>query len=178
MSLTQLGTAAFDRSAGAVLEADERISGAPLSRLAANSSKRGLSAFGNSETEFDLKGLFEKFSAQAGLDSASGESATAEFILLGDGKELWRSGEMEKTDAPKSVEVDIFRNSEIDLAHHERRRRPAKSRASGLGRNRKFPNPPRIRTVLIYPVAVEKIRSCSLTKPSPAGGELPTPLFG
>ncbi len=105
MSLTQLEPL---RSTGRWrgFEADERISGAPLS-LGGKQFERGLSAFGNSETEFDLKGLFEKFSAQAGLDSASGESATAEFILLGDGKELWRSGEMKKTDAPKSVEVDI-----------------------------------------------------------------------
>jgi hypothetical protein len=87
-------------------EADEMLSAATL-LLGGKHYERGLSSFAGSEIEFDLKGLYDKFSAMAGIDDSSGTNATAEFLVIGDGKELWRSGELKKSDAPKSVEVSI-----------------------------------------------------------------------
>jgi hypothetical protein len=87
-------------------EADEMLSTATL-LLGGKHYERGLSSFAGSEIEFDLKGLYDKFSAMAGIDDSSGTNATTEFLVIGDGKELWRSGELKKSDAPKSVEVSI-----------------------------------------------------------------------
>ncbi|HET7624321.1 MAG TPA: NPCBM/NEW2 domain-containing protein [Verrucomicrobiae bacterium] len=85
-------------------EIDEMLSGGPAV-IGENHYEHALRAFVNSEAEFDLKGLYKTFSALAGLENSSGDSA-AEFIVLGDGKELWRSGSVRGSEA-KPVEVDI-----------------------------------------------------------------------
>jgi hypothetical protein len=95
---------AAGRSRG--FEADEMPSAAPLS-LGGKSFEQGFSVFGNSELEFDLKGLYDRFTVLAGLDSSAGENATAEFIILGDGKELWRTDAAKKSDPPKTADVSI-----------------------------------------------------------------------
>jgi hypothetical protein len=64
----------------------------------------------NSTTDYDVKGLYTRFIAVIGVDDATGEESantTVEFILSGDGKELWRSGPMKKADATKTVDVNI-----------------------------------------------------------------------
>ena len=64
----------------------------------------------NTSSDYDLKGLFTHFTAIIGIDDATeGENADkeVEFIIKGDGKELWKSGPMKKADSPKNVEVDI-----------------------------------------------------------------------
>jgi len=105
LSLTQLEPL---RSTGRWrgFEADERLSGAPLS-LGGKHYEQGLSAFANSEIEFDLKGLYDQFSTEVGLDDASGDNATAEFVVLGDGKKVWRSGELRKSDSSQPVEIKV-----------------------------------------------------------------------
>ncbi len=42
-----------------------------------------------------------------GVDNHSDDQATVDFVVLGDGRELWRSGPLKKTDAPTAVEVDL-----------------------------------------------------------------------
>jgi hypothetical protein len=86
-------------------EIDEMLAGGAAT-IGDNHYEHALRAFVNSEAEFDLKGLYKKFSALAGLDGNSNESSTAEFIVLGDGKELWRSGSVTRSE-PKPVEVDV-----------------------------------------------------------------------
>jgi alpha-galactosidase len=55
-----------------------------------------------------LKGLFDTFAALAGVDDATMNQNTAvEFVILGDGKELWRSGAMKKSDAAKQLKIDV-----------------------------------------------------------------------
>ena len=64
----------------------------------------------NAGTDYDLKGLFNKFIAVVGVDDATGEQSaatTVEFIVSGDGKELWRSGPMKKSDPAKTAEANI-----------------------------------------------------------------------
>jgi len=61
-----------------------------------------------SEIEFDLKGLFDTFSALVGVDDGTNnERASVEFLIIGDGKELWRSGLLKKPDGAKPLRIDI-----------------------------------------------------------------------
>jgi hypothetical protein len=87
-------------------EIDEMLSNAPLS-LGDRQYEHGLSSFANSEIEFDLKGFYDRFTALIGLDSTSNDSISVEFLIIADGRELWRSGLLKKSDSPKSVEVDV-----------------------------------------------------------------------
>ena len=87
-------------------ELDEMLSPAPLS-LGGKPYEHGLSSFAGSEVEYDLKGLYDTFSALAGLDASDTDNSSAEFIVLGDGKELWRSGVLKKSDEPKTVQLGI-----------------------------------------------------------------------
>ena len=57
--------------------------------------------------EYNLKGRFSTFTAVVGIDDENKKEGEAEFILIGDGKELWKSGTMTNKDQPKQVNVDI-----------------------------------------------------------------------
>jgi len=62
----------------------------------------------NSESEYDLKGIFSAFSVSMGIDDAgTNEQASVEFVVIGDGKELWRSGALKKSDGVKQVQVTV-----------------------------------------------------------------------
>jgi hypothetical protein len=104
LSLTQIEPS---RSTGRWrgFEIDEMLPGGPLS-LGGKKYERGLNSFVNSEIEFDLKGLYEKFTALAGLDASAGDSA-AKLSVIGDGHELWHSGELKKSDEPKAIAIGI-----------------------------------------------------------------------
>ena len=106
MSLTQIEPL---RSTGRWrgFEADEMLSGTQLV-LGGKHYERGLSSFAGSEIEFELHGLYDHFSALAGLDAGSGTNATAEFLVIGDGQELWRSSTLKQSDEPKSVDIKII----------------------------------------------------------------------
>jgi hypothetical protein len=115
MSLTQIEpTRSTGRWRG--IELEEMLSGAPLT-LGTKTYSKGLSSFANSEIEFDLKSLFNKFSATVGVDAGSGTNASSaiEFFVSGDGKELWQSGPLQRTDDPKSVELDVSGVNKLTL---------------------------------------------------------------
>ena len=105
ISLTQLEPV---RSTGRWrgFEIEEMLSGAPLS-LGGKRYEKGLGAFASSEIEFDLKGLYGTFTALAGVDDSSGGDSTVEFLVIGDGRELWRSGPLKKSDAARQAEVSV-----------------------------------------------------------------------
>jgi hypothetical protein len=86
-------------------EADESLSGAPL--FIHGRHYRGLSSFANSETEYDIKGMFGAFSAAVGVDGDAGGEAALEFSVLGDGKELWRSSQVKSGQDPVPVRIDV-----------------------------------------------------------------------
>ena len=69
---------------------------------------RGIGMPTNSDIEFEIYGVYDSFSAQVGVDdefnSADGK---VEFILEGDGKELWRSKLLKKADGPVQVNVSV-----------------------------------------------------------------------
>ncbi|HUD84738.1 MAG TPA: NPCBM/NEW2 domain-containing protein, partial [Candidatus Saccharimonadales bacterium] len=86
-------------------EADDALPGAPLSVHGRH--YRGLSSFANSETEYDIKGIFSAFSAAVDVDGDSSSETSLEFIVLGDGKELWRNSEVKSAQDPVPVRIDI-----------------------------------------------------------------------
>ncbi|HLP77401.1 MAG TPA: NPCBM/NEW2 domain-containing protein, partial [Candidatus Paceibacterota bacterium] len=105
ISLTQLEpTRSTGRWRG--FEIDEMLASAPL-RAGGKHFDSGLSSFVNSEVEFDLKGLGGKFTSLVAMDDGSDEKATAEFVVIGDGKELWRSELLGKTNASQSLSVAV-----------------------------------------------------------------------
>lgn len=87
-------------------EIEELLVPAPVS-VAGQHYDHGLSAFVNSESEFNLHGLFDTFTSQVGVDDHSATGVAAEFIILGDGKELWRSGPLKRNDPPQAVKISI-----------------------------------------------------------------------
>ncbi len=70
---------------------------------------RGIGMPTNSEIAFDVKGVYESFSAKIGLDDEFNSSdGGVDFILEGDGKELWRTSKaIKKSDGAVPVDVDI-----------------------------------------------------------------------
>src|SRR5437763_6458101 len=67
-----------------------------------------MGARSNLEIEYDMKGLFDTFSALVGIDDATtNQNAGVEFVVLGDGKEVWRSGALKKSDAAKALKIDV-----------------------------------------------------------------------
>ena len=62
----------------------------------------------NSEIEFELNGTYDDFVALVGIDDEfNNQDAKAQFFVLGDGKQLWSSGEMKKVDGTKAVKVSV-----------------------------------------------------------------------
>jgi hypothetical protein len=69
---------------------------------------KGIGMPTNSEIEFELNGVYEVFSATVGIDDEyKNAEGAVEFTALGDGKELWRSGELKKADGPRQLKVDV-----------------------------------------------------------------------
>jgi hypothetical protein len=85
------------------MEADDEL--APLTIH--GRSYRGISSFVNAESDFDIHSLFNSFSASVGVEGDSGGDATLEFVVEGDGKELWRSGPVKADEDPKPALVNI-----------------------------------------------------------------------
>lgn len=67
----------------------------------------GIAVNGGSETAYEIKGLFRSFTSTVAVDDSAPDAAKLEFILLGDGKELWKSGPLGKADQPKAVGAKI-----------------------------------------------------------------------
>ena len=88
------------------LEANRTITGKGLV-LNGQIYESGIGLPRNAEAEYELKGMYDTFSALVGIDDGSNDQASEEFVIVGDGKELWRSGALKKSDGPKSVKVDV-----------------------------------------------------------------------
>lgn len=74
--------------------------------------ERGLYAHAPSSYSYDLDGKWKRLSVGAGL--VSGHDGTVEFVILGDGKELWRSKKVADAELRK-VEVDVTTVKELVL---------------------------------------------------------------
>jgi hypothetical protein len=76
---------------------------------------RGIGVHARAQITFALDGAYETFAATIGIDDAVGDGGNAEFIVLGDGKELFASGSMLGGDAPRAVSVPIAGIDELTL---------------------------------------------------------------
>ncbi len=55
-----------------------------------------------------MRAAYETFEALVGIDDEERSADGAvEFVLVGDGRELWRSGALKKADGAKPVKVEI-----------------------------------------------------------------------
>jgi len=85
---------------------NKSVEGNPLT-IAGQLFERGVGTHAVSKMMIDLHGKGKVFSAMAGVDDESGERATVEFFVFGDGEILWQSGLVKKGDHARSVEVDL-----------------------------------------------------------------------
>ncbi len=70
--------------------------------------EKGIGMPTNSEIEFELNGTYDNFVALVGIDDEfNNNEAKAEFFVLGDGKELWKSDGLKKGDGARSLKVDV-----------------------------------------------------------------------
>jgi NPCBM/NEW2 domain-containing protein/melibiase-like protein/alpha galactosidase C-like protein len=70
--------------------------------------EKGIGMPTNSEIEFELNGTYENFVALVGIDDEfNNNEAKAEFIVIADGKELWKSDGLKKGDGVKSAKVEV-----------------------------------------------------------------------
>ena len=88
-------------------EFNRNFNGGGLS-IAGRHFEKGIGMPTNSEIEFELNGTYSNFSAFVGIDDEhNNKDSIAEFVVLGDGKELWRSGGIKKADGAKAVKVNV-----------------------------------------------------------------------
>ncbi|MCF8366847.1 MAG: NPCBM/NEW2 domain-containing protein [Bacteroidales bacterium] len=85
---------------------NKSVDGNPLS-IGGERFERGVGTHAESKILVNLHGKGKAFFAKAGLDDESGDLASVEFFVMGDGKILWQSGLMKNGDPPKNVEVAL-----------------------------------------------------------------------
>lgn len=106
MSLTQIAPLR-PRVGARGIAINRAVSGRPLA-IGGERYDDGIGSRGNAEIEYDLRGLFDSFSALVGVDDGTNnEGASVEFVVVGDGKELWRSGVLKKSDGAKPLRIDL-----------------------------------------------------------------------
>lgn len=89
---------------------------APLS-VGGVGSMVGMATHAAARLEYPLGGHYGWFSAQVGVDDeVATTDASVEFVVSGDGVELWRSGVLGAGDAPVDVWVDVAGVESLELA--------------------------------------------------------------
>jgi len=88
-------------------EFDRNFNGGGLS-ITGRPFPKGIGMPTNSEIEYELNGTYDTFSALVGIDDEhNNKDSTVDFVVLGDGRELWHSGGLKKADGAKAVKLDI-----------------------------------------------------------------------
>jgi hypothetical protein len=85
----------------------EELLAAPALTVAGKSYAHGLNAFAGAEMTYALHGLFATFTVSVGMDDRSPENSAAEFIVLGDGQELWRSPALKRSASPQLAKIAV-----------------------------------------------------------------------
>ena len=74
----------------------------------ASAFEHGVGTHANSECWIVLDGKAKSFSARVGVDdNANNGAASIEFLVFGDGRELWRSGVCKWQDKPRECRVEL-----------------------------------------------------------------------
>jgi len=70
--------------------------------------EKGIGTHSVSEIEYEIKGKFEYLKGKVGIDDGNrSDKGSVEFIVFGDGRELWRSGVVRKSDGIKDFNIEI-----------------------------------------------------------------------
>lgn len=93
----------------------EELLAAPALAVGGKHYSRGVNAFVNSEVEYEVAGGYDTFTARIGIDDRSSAETAAEFIVLGDGKELWRSPTVAAKTSAQEVKVPIRSVKQLTL---------------------------------------------------------------
>ncbi len=89
------------------VEMNRAVSRRPL-KLGGTVYPSGIGTHAVSEITYNLHGRFRTFSSTVGVDENNGRPlGSVEFVVAGDGKELWRSGVMRRDQRPKECRVPI-----------------------------------------------------------------------
>ena len=97
-------------------ELDRTFTGKGLS-IKGQHYENGIGMPTNSEIAFEVNGIYDKFSALVGLDDEfNSNDGNVEFVLLGDGNELWHSKQLKKADGAVSVNVAVKGVKKITLS--------------------------------------------------------------
>ena len=98
------------------LQVDRSISNRPL-RIGDRSFARGLGTHATSELVFNLDQPYDRFEAFVGVDAAmqSYKDSSVVFVVLGDGRELFRSDLMRIDTPPRHVSVPLAGVRELKL---------------------------------------------------------------
>lgn len=75
---------------------------------------KGMYAHAPSQFTFDLNGQWKRFTAVAGMQAGVRESASAIFIVKGDGKELFRSSKLRSANV-ENVDIDVTGIKQLEL---------------------------------------------------------------
>jgi hypothetical protein len=107
-------------------QADKNVLGGPL-RIAGRSFDKGIGVHSRCELVFAQPGSFEVLAAAIGLDDSAGKRGDCEFVVLGDGKELFR-GRKKGGEEPQEIRVStagakqitllVEPGADLDLADH------------------------------------------------------------
>lgn len=89
-----------------VPKANAGINGTPL-RIAGHTYNQGVGTHAASRLRVQVYGKAQKFTAQVGIDESAGKNGSVEFVVLGDGAQLWRSGVIKGGEPAKTVSVDL-----------------------------------------------------------------------
>jgi alpha-galactosidase len=87
-----------------VPKADRGVMGQPIA-IGGTKFTHGVGTHASSYFRVSLNGGAERFRAQVGLDESAGKQGSVEFIITGDGRELWRSGV--RTGGQPAVPVEV-----------------------------------------------------------------------
>lgn len=84
------------------------VTGKPL-RIADKEFARGIGTHAPSEFIVQLDGKATVFTAQVGIDAAATDpsAASLEFVVVGDGRDLWKSGRCKHGEATRRCKVDL-----------------------------------------------------------------------
>lgn len=86
---------------------NQAVTERPLS-IGGQKFERGVGTHANSESWITLVGKTKLFTAKVGVDdNANNSGASIEFLVYGDGRELWRSGVCKWGDKPRECRVEL-----------------------------------------------------------------------
>ncbi|MFP6657547.1 MAG: NPCBM/NEW2 domain-containing protein, partial [Pirellulales bacterium] len=65
--------------------------------------------------EYAVNGQFRQFTAEVGVDAATGGRGSVVFEVYGDGRKLWSSPLMSGLDKPRKVDINIVKVNRLKL---------------------------------------------------------------